>query len=150
MRCNLVQEGFFNTHDFCWEDHAYSLLQRFYPASTDEAIGSSNLLSFFLLPAGAPVLDNELKHAYDLTYHTFGSGKDAVDTKKFREAIWCVVWQNRGERVTAQVWFSCRHYTQRLYGVCNDHYEYHLVNEFTTIDTKAFSKKARFIVWLLC
>lgn len=116
------------THDFAWEEHAYALLQRFYPAA-------------------CTVLDDEFRTTFNLTYGTFGgptgtgTGSDddgeegsgsssggaggagtGIDTEPFRTAIW--------------------YYIQRLYGICNDHYDYRQVNAFMTIATKGFVKKA--------
>lgn len=61
---------------------------------------------FSLRCAAAPVLDDEFKVAFNLTYNTFGGdqGDTGVDTEPFRTAIW--------------------YYIQRLYGICNDHYDY--------------------------
>jgi len=69
------------------------------------------------------VLDDEFKVAFNLTYNTFGGdqGDTGVDTEPFRTAIW--------------------YYIQRLYGICNDHYDYKQVNAFMTIATKGFAKK---------
>ena len=62
-------EGMLITHDFSWEDHAYALLQRFYPAA-------------------APVLDKEFRLAFSLTYGTLGTEAENVNTEPFRTAVW--------------------------------------------------------------
>lgn len=35
-----------------------------------------------------------------------------------------------------------RYYIQRLFGICQDHYDYKNVNDYLTIPTKGFAKKA--------
>ena len=59
-----TDEGMFVTHDFGWEDHAYTMLQRFYPAAGE-------------------VLDKEFSVAFGLTYQNFGPEKVRGE---------CVVW----------------------------------------------------------
>ncbi|XP_068122235.1 sestrin-2 [Hyperolius riggenbachi] len=57
-----------HAHDFTWENHGYSLLQRVFPE-----IGQ--------------LLDDKFQLAYNLTYHTIASHR-GVDTFKLRRAIW--------------------------------------------------------------
>ncbi|XP_069827731.1 sestrin-2 [Dendropsophus ebraccatus] len=58
----------FRAHDFTWEDHGYSLLQRLYPE-----VGQ--------------MIDDKFQVSYNLTYHTIASHHQ-VDTSKLRRAIW--------------------------------------------------------------
>ncbi|GIY58418.1 sestrin homolog [Caerostris extrusa] len=58
----------FFIQDCTWDDHAYSLLNRFY-----NDVGT--------------ILDKKFKVAYDLTYYTMGH-KENVDTTIFRQAVW--------------------------------------------------------------
>ncbi|GFS81092.1 sestrin homolog [Nephila pilipes] len=58
----------FIIQDCTWDDHAYSLLNRFY-----NDVGT--------------ILDEKFKVAYDLTYYTMGH-KENVDTTIFRRAVW--------------------------------------------------------------
>ncbi|KAG8195461.1 hypothetical protein JTE90_002633 [Oedothorax gibbosus] len=58
----------FIIQDCTWDDHAYSLLNRFY-----DDVGT--------------LLDEKFKVAYDLTYYTMGH-KENVDTTIFRRAVW--------------------------------------------------------------
>ncbi|KAG8451247.1 hypothetical protein GDO86_003471 [Hymenochirus boettgeri] len=58
----------FRAHDYSWEDHGYSLLQR-------------------LNPEVGQLLDEKFQVAYNLTYHTCATHND-VDTSKLRRAIW--------------------------------------------------------------
>lgn len=53
------------------------------------------------------MLDRQFHLTFNLTYRTFGGHDRDVNTEPFRSAIW--------------------YYTQRLYGVRNDHYDYSLV-----------------------
>lgn len=85
-------------------------------------LSPSHLPPFDFLIAAAPLLDKQLHTAYHLTYRTFGGGVDVdVNTEPFRNAIW--------------------YYTQRLYGVRNDHYDYSRVNKLLPIPIKTFVKK---------
>ncbi|XP_035233287.1 sestrin-1-like isoform X5 [Stegodyphus dumicola] len=61
-------DGVFHIQDCTWEDHAYSLLNRYY-----NEFGT--------------ILDEKFKVAYDLTYYTMGHKKN-VDTTIFRRAVW--------------------------------------------------------------
>jgi len=58
----------FLIQDCTWDDHAYSLLNRYY-----NEVGT--------------ILDEKFKVAYDLTYYTMGH-KENVDTTIFRRAVW--------------------------------------------------------------
>ncbi|CAL1287134.1 unnamed protein product [Larinioides sclopetarius] len=58
----------FIIQDCTWDDHAYSLLNRYY-----NDVGT--------------ILDEKFKVAYDLTYYTMGH-KENVDTTIFRRAVW--------------------------------------------------------------
>lgn len=55
------------------------------------------------------MLDRQFHLTFNLTYRTFGGHDRDVNTEPFRSAIW--------------------YYTQRLYGVRNDHYDYSLVSQ---------------------
>ena len=84
----------FLTHDFSWEEHAFALLQRFFPAA-------------------APLLDDLSRTAFNLTYRTFGETTHDINTAPFRNAVWF--------------------YTQRLFGVRNDHYDYSMVRQASAL-----------------
>ncbi|KAK2715935.1 sestrin-2-like [Artemia franciscana] len=58
----------FRVQDFSWDEHGYSLANRFYPNVAD-------------------LLDDVFKLAYNMTYHTLGHKRN-VDTSLFRRAIW--------------------------------------------------------------
>eukprot|EP00079_Xenopus_tropicalis_P021289 XP_012812576.2 PREDICTED: sestrin-2 isoform X1 [Xenopus tropicalis] len=58
----------FRAHDYTWEDHGYSLLQR-------------------LNPEVGQLLDDKFQVAFNLTYHTCAT-HSGVDTSKLRRAIW--------------------------------------------------------------
>ncbi|XP_028139001.1 sestrin homolog isoform X3 [Diabrotica virgifera virgifera] len=58
----------FRVHDYSWDDHGYSLVNRLY-----NDVGN--------------LLDDKFRTAYNLTYYTMGSRTD-VDTTRFRRAIW--------------------------------------------------------------
>ncbi|XP_039276386.1 sestrin homolog isoform X2 [Nilaparvata lugens] len=58
----------FRVHDYSWDDHGYSLVNRLY-----NDVGN--------------LLDEKFKTAYNLTYYTMG-GRMGVDTSRFRRAIW--------------------------------------------------------------
>ncbi|XP_018100459.1 sestrin 2 L homeolog isoform X2 [Xenopus laevis] len=58
----------FRAHDYTWEDHGYSLLQR-------------------LNPEVGQLLDDKFQVAFNLTYHTCAT-HCGVDTFKLRRAIW--------------------------------------------------------------
>lgn len=58
----------FRVQDYSWDDHGYSMVNRFY-----NDVGN--------------LLDDKFKTAYNLTYYTMG-GKTDVDTSRFRRAIW--------------------------------------------------------------
>eukprot|EP00941_MAST-03F_sp_MAST-3F-sp1_P003218 g3218.t1 len=54
--------------DFCWEDHCFPLLSRFYSACAEP-------------------LDRQYREIYDLTYYMLGNEAD-IDTLPFRRAVW--------------------------------------------------------------
>lgn len=58
----------FDTQDYSWEDHGFSLVNRLYPD-----VGQ--------------MLDEKFQLAYNLTYNTMATHKD-VDTSMLRRAIW--------------------------------------------------------------
>eukprot|EP01138_Halocafeteria_seosinensis_P016342 gb/GECG01016673.1/.p1 GENE.gb/GECG01016673.1/~~gb/GECG01016673.1/.p1 ORF type:complete len:733 (+),score=88.35 gb/GECG01016673.1/:1-2199(+) len=97
-----TSEGIFRTQDFSWEQHGFSLLSRFYP----------------LL---APLVDDQFKHTYELTYHTL-AGEGGINTQPFRTAVW--------------------YYVHRLFGTINDDYNYKSVNTLMYPPTKSFIKQA--------
>lgn len=72
-------------------------------------------------PEAAPLLDDQFSHTYSLTYGTF-SDSAGVDTEPFRRAVW--------------------YYVHRLFGICNDEYDYRQVNVYVPRPVKAFVKRA--------
>lgn len=64
-----IQDGMLITHDFNWEEHAYTLLARFCSNS-------------------AVALDKLFRFTYSFTYKTLGEKTEAVGTEDFRMAIW--------------------------------------------------------------
>jgi len=72
-------------------------------------------------PQAAPRLDKQFSHTYELTYRTLSDSTD-VDTEPFRRAVW--------------------YYVHRLFGICNDEYDYRQVNVFVPRAVKAFVKRA--------
>lgn len=96
-----TSEGIFRTQDFSWEQHGFSLMSKFYPLI-------------------APVLDEQFKHTYELTYHTLG-GEEGINTMPFRTAVW--------------------YYVHRLYGTINDDYNYSNVNRIMKVETKTYIKQ---------
>jgi hypothetical protein len=55
--------------EFCWEDHGYSLLAKYFPVAAD-------------------LVDKLLATTFTLTYHDFGTESGHIDTDAFRQAIW--------------------------------------------------------------
>lgn len=72
-------------------------------------------------PAAAPMLDDQFALTYNLTYNTFSS-KEGIDTQPFRRAVW--------------------YYVHRVFGICNDDYDYREVNVFLPRAVKEYVKKA--------
>lgn len=68
----------------------------------------------------ASLLDHEFRVIRNMTDKRFGEETD-VDTSKFRRAIW--------------------YYSQRIYGVCHDDYDYSEVNNYLERPLKQFVKK---------
>ena len=91
----------FRVSDYNWDDQGYALLSRFFPGC-------------------APLLDNQFKLIYHLTYNKFGDDED-VDTGPYRTAVW--------------------YYVQRIYGILHDDYEYRYVNIFLNRAIKTYIKK---------
>ncbi|CAH1998020.1 unnamed protein product [Acanthoscelides obtectus] len=58
----------FRVQDYSWDDHGYSLVNRYY-----NDVGN--------------LLDDKFRTAYHLTYYTMG-GRTEIDTSRFRRAIW--------------------------------------------------------------
>lgn len=145
------------THDFSWEEHAYSLLQRYYPVGERAFQTRLQRLSSYTLPlalAAAPVLDTQFRITYAMTYHTFGglappqpapaisdaplpSGDAAAATGAATAPA--PPDKVNTENFRTAIW----NYVQRLYGVRNDHYDYQKVNSHMTLMTKTFIKKVR-------
>jgi sestrin len=69
----------------------------------------------------APLLDEQFDLIYFLTYNTFSSKTD-IDTQPMRGAVW--------------------HYVQRVFGMCNDDYDYREVNTFVNRPIKMYVKKS--------
>jgi sestrin len=91
--------------EFCWEDHCFSLLAKYFPAAAD-------------------ALDTLFSVTFNLTYHDFGEGEvTGTDTTPFRQAVW--------------------YYVHRLFGICNDDYDYLLVNQTMDKDIKKYVKQVR-------
>jgi sestrin len=91
----------FKVHDYCWQEQGYALLSRYHPDL-------------------APLLDQEFRHIFNLTYNTF-SGTSDVDTSPFRNAIW--------------------YYVHRIKGLLHDDFNYRDVNTYLNIQLKVFVKK---------
>lgn len=100
----------FRLQDYCWSDHGYALVRRFYPGA-------------------AGLLDEQFTVAETMTYHTYIKmalfmwlivsrlhDSRNVNTDSFRRAIW--------------------YYTQRVLGMINDDYDYRVVcDRFGILDT---------------
>lgn len=74
-----------------------------------------------MAPALARSVNGVIEHIYSMTSNTFGSHTD-IETGPLRRAIW--------------------NYTQRVYGLLYDDYNYSEVNVLLTKSTKTFIKKA--------
>lgn len=70
--------------DYTWQEQGYSLVSRYYAEL-------------------APLIDEEFRHIYNMTYNTF-SDTTNIDTSPFRFSIW--------------------HYVHRLKGLLHDDYNY--------------------------
>lgn len=120
------------SQDYCWEDHGYSLVSRYFPSA-------------------APLLDRQFQLTYDLTYETFSKAEN-IDTMPFRRAIWCVCGSisQRNTRGTVRnphtptsTFGPHRYYVHRIFGICNDDYNYREVNLFLPRAVKEYVKKVR-------
>lgn len=97
-----------HTEDFSWEEHGFSLVNRY-------------------LPGTAQLIDEQFRLILKLTYGSYGTLRQQVDTTPFRRAIW--------------------YYVHRLFGVCHDDYRYHEVNVFVGRSVKSFIKKTVCFPW---
>lgn len=108
--------------DYCWDDHGYALVSRYFPTA-------------------APLLDKQFVLTYELTYETFSS-TEGVSTIPFRRAVWCVIVLPRVIFLASRLWLlRDRYYVHRIFGICNDDYDYRQVNVFLPKAVKAFVKK---------
>ncbi|XP_071492038.1 sestrin-1-like isoform X1 [Diadema antillarum] len=90
----------FRAQDYTWEDQGFSLVNRYYPDI-------------------APLLDDKLGIAYNMTYNTMGH-KTEVKTLVLRRAIW--------------------NYIHSLYGIRHDDYDYGEINALLDRQLKTYIK----------